>query len=109
MVDWLDREFDNSKGDKMMDYETFKKSWDEEHSIKCPYCGEDYTNDSEFKEDLVTYHAEEPPQEKECGNCEKKFYVQEVVDRTWEVGTVIISAPEIATAIIQSFGQEKEG
>ena len=72
-----------------MSYEDFKKSWDEEHSIKCPYCGEDYTNDSEFKEDLVTYHAEEPPQEKECGNCEKKFYVQEVVDRTWEVGKSI--------------------
>ena len=70
----------------MIDYETMKKNFEEEHSLKCPFCGEDYTHDSEFKEDLITYHGEDGVKEKECGQCEKRFYVKECVDRTWEIG-----------------------
>ncbi len=68
-----------------MDYETMKKQYEEEHSLKCPYCGEDYTHDSEFKEDLITYHGEDGIIKKECQQCEKEFYVEESVDRTWNV------------------------
>jgi hypothetical protein len=69
----------------MIYYETMEKNFEEEHSLKCPYCGKDYAHDSEFKEDLITYHGEEGPVKKECGQCEKIFYVEECVDRTWEV------------------------
>ena len=69
----------------MIDYETMKKNYEEEHSLKCPYCGEDYTHDSEFKEDLITYHGEDGFIKKECQQCEKVFYVEESVDRTWTV------------------------
>ena len=72
-----------------MNYEAFKQNWEEEHSVKCPYCGEDYTNDSEFFEDLITYHGEDNIRKKECSECERVFYVKEIVDRTFEVAKTL--------------------
>jgi len=67
------------------DFKKFEESFRKEHSLKCPFCGEDYTTDSEFKEDLITYHAEDGIIKKECQQCEKEFYVEEIIDRTWNV------------------------
>ena len=48
----------------MISYERMKKNYEEEHSVKCPHCGTDYTNNSEFLGDkLCTYHGEEGWQE----------------------------------------------
>ena len=76
-------------------YEQMKKRYEEEHSIKCPHCGYDYTEDIDFLQDLITYHGEDGPVKRECGECSKEFYVQEIVDRTYEVGKGISVEGEI--------------
>ncbi len=55
-----------------------------EQSITCPHCDKLLSDDFEFMEDLITYHAEDGAVEKECGWCLKTFWVKEAVRRTWE-------------------------
>ena len=58
---------------------------EKEHSVSCPHCGEKlYPDDIEFMEGLITYHGEDEAVKKECGFCEKDFWVKEDVDRTWK-------------------------
>jgi uncharacterized C2H2 Zn-finger protein len=67
---------------------SFDKTYDEEHSIKCPYCLEllyDGGNIDHLELDLpITYHGEDGEKEIECPKCSKTFLCEESVDRTWE-------------------------
>ena len=58
-------------------------------SIKCPHCGDYYYRpggDTECLQHLVTYYgAEDGPVEIECDVCEKTFWVEERVERTYDV------------------------
>ena len=54
-----------------------------EGEIRCPYC--EYVHEGEETYDYISYHgSEEGPQECECSNCERTFYVTEIVMRTYE-------------------------
>ena len=57
-----------------------------ERCIICPHCGHEHdpSFDPEMLSGLVTYHGDEPPQEFQCQSCEKTFFVQEHVRRTFE-------------------------
>jgi len=68
-----------------MDIEKMTKRYKEERSIICPHCQMDYAHDCEFREDLITYHGEDGAVEKQCGFCEEIFFVNEVVNRTFEI------------------------
>jgi len=56
----------------------------EEQQIKCPYCETIQPNDD--YQYPVTYHGDDGPIEWECAECEKKFYVEEYVERSYSVG-----------------------
>lgn len=77
------------------EYKRYEERYKEEHSIKCPHCGYDYSDDCEFYNGLVTYWAEDEPQERECYGCENKFWVEEKVDRTWKKAKTLAELDEI--------------
>lgn len=56
-----------------------------EQEIHCPHCGAkyDFTSDDVG---MVTYWGEDGPQELDCGSCEKTFFANESVYRTFTVG-----------------------
>lgn len=55
-------------------------------SIWCPHCGAEYRDDDHH---LVSYYGEDPPLHVDCGECEKSFYVKEIVVRTFESRAVL--------------------
>lgn len=59
---------------------------DREREIRCPYCNKLQDNDD--WQYPVTYHGEDGPQEWTCDDtdCEKTFFVEEHVERTYFVG-----------------------
>jgi DNA-directed RNA polymerase subunit RPC12/RpoP len=59
----------------------------ESEQVKCPHCGAIQPND-DFQYP-VSYWGEEGPVEIECVECEKKFWVEESVERTYIVGKAI--------------------
>lgn len=59
----------------------------EAEQIKCPHCGTIQSNDDYSYP--VSYWGEEGPAEIECVECEKKFWVKELVERTYSVGKAI--------------------
>ena len=66
-------------------YKLMRERFKKEHSVICPHCGKVlYPDDFEFMDGLITYHAEDGPIKKECGECEEEFWVEESVDRTWK-------------------------
>lgn len=67
---------------------SFRERYEDEHSCKCPFCEFDLTSDCEYMVDLTTYHGEEGKLEQTCPNCDKDFFVEEHVDRTWNVHLV---------------------
>jgi hypothetical protein len=81
----------------MLDLAAWEKKFKESHEVTCPHCGRDYTRDSEFLSDneLITYHGEEGPVKVECTSCDKEFYIDEVVDRTYNVGIELDSNNDI--------------
>ena len=52
--------------------------------IKCPYCGYENQEYSEYKNKLITYWGEEGFIKEECTSCEKEFEVREIVTRFYE-------------------------
>lgn len=64
--------------------EQYLKRMKKERSVTCPYCGKLLSDDFEFMEGLITYHAEDGPIEKECGRCLETFWAEESVSRTWQ-------------------------
>jgi C4-type Zn-finger protein len=65
------------------EYKAFAKKYKEEREIRCPHCGALQTND-----DLqypVTYWGEPGITKMECQECDKPFFVEENVRRTYEV------------------------
>lgn len=55
-----------------------------EEEIRCPYCNHlQPTDDSNYP---VTYWAEDGVTEMDCEDCNKTFYVEERVRRTYGVG-----------------------
>jgi uncharacterized protein with PIN domain len=54
----------------------------EDRQIRCPLCGELQSSDDGAYP--VTYWGE-GPEEVECQQCEKKFWVEEIVDRTYDI------------------------
>ena len=70
-----------------MNDEQFKK-WEERYrkarKIFCPHCGEEYEDDE--YQCISYYGTEDELWEIECPNldCEKIFYVEEIVDRTYK-------------------------
>jgi DNA-directed RNA polymerase subunit RPC12/RpoP len=59
----------------------------EAEQIKCPHCGAIQPNDD--CQYPVTYWGEDEPVEKECEECEEKYFVKERVERTYSVGKTI--------------------
>lgn len=57
-------------------------------NIHCPWCGKEYICD-EGDEDLITYWGDGDIQEVLCYHCDKTFYVNEYVERTFKSGKVI--------------------
>lgn len=66
--------------------ENAMERYEKEREIRCPYCDKLQSNDD--WQYPVTYHGEDGPVEWTCDNpdCEKKFYVEEIVERTYSVG-----------------------
>ena len=48
-------------------------------NIICPYC--DYEQDTETKNQFITYWGDEPSKVIECEHCNKAFFVKEKVER----------------------------
>lgn len=70
----------------MIDLEKVMEKWRKDRLIICPYCGYEH-NISQHWESMgkvVTYHGEDIPQEFTCQSCDKDFFVQEHVERTFE-------------------------
>ena len=69
-----------------MNDKQFKK-WEEKYDrvrkIFCPYCGKEY-KDEEYE--CISYYGsgDNDLAEVECSYCEKLFYVEEIVDRTYK-------------------------
>ena len=74
----------------MIDMEKFRENWKKEHSVICPHCKKDLTDDSEFMQYLITYHGEDGIKELQCPCCDENLYIEEHVDRTWSVGKEVI-------------------
>ena len=57
-----------------------------DRKVVCPHCFSDieYLDDPEFFIDLITIYGDDGPVEVECPNCEKSFYVNEIVDRSYQ-------------------------
>ena len=69
----------------MINFEEFSARYDKEHSVFCPHCGKEQQNDDGFFP--VTYHGSSDSGEYEkldCQSCEKTFFVDEKVDRTYK-------------------------
>lgn len=67
-----------------MNIEAMLEQLHRETQIFCPYCDKEYVPDyCDGDGDLVSYWAEDGPVEKYCCNCEKTFYVQESIRRTY--------------------------
>lgn len=68
-----------------MSKESLKRSeerYEKEHKIFCPYCEEEY-KDEEY--DCISYYGSENGlTEIDCPHCERTFYVEEIVDRTYK-------------------------
>jgi DNA-directed RNA polymerase subunit RPC12/RpoP len=60
------------------------KRREEEQQIKCPYCETIQPNDD--YQYPVTYWGDEGAIDYECSECEKKFWVEEYVERSYTVG-----------------------
>ena len=58
---------------------------DDYNEIPCPHCKQIQPDMFESLSGLVTYWAEEGAQSMECVYCDKEFWLQEEVSRTWEV------------------------
>lgn len=56
--------------------------------IWCPYCHTEYPLE-EASEELVTYWGGDDIVEVECGECEKSFFVEELVRRTYTSGKTV--------------------
>ena len=65
-------------------------------SITCPFCGYVVT-DGDFEDfsEHVTCNGEDMAKEHECEECEKTFFVDECVIRTWQVGKTAEEANEL--------------
>jgi uncharacterized protein with PIN domain len=58
-----------------------RDQWDRDHSIRCPHCDKEIF-DEEYSH--VSYHGtENNPREERCHDCEREFWVHEIVDRTY--------------------------
>lgn len=70
----------------MISIEEAEKRYKEEREIKCPHCGTVQENDD--MQYPVTYWGEPEISEFECqnGDCEKIFFVEESVSRTYKTG-----------------------
>jgi len=81
----------------MLTRKEWSNEYDRTHHIKCPHCGKDYTDDTEFHiaHNTISYYGDEGVCECECNSCEKTFYVEEHVDRTWDVGIAINEKGEV--------------
>lgn len=55
-----------------------------EREIHCPFC--DYCQSKDDGNYPVTYWAEDGPEEMECESCQKTFFVEERVVRTYATG-----------------------
>lgn len=68
-----------------MNNKQFKK-WEEKYEkdrkIFCPFCGEEH--EDEYYECISLYGTKKELWEVECVNCEKIYYVEEIVDRTYK-------------------------
>jgi DNA-directed RNA polymerase subunit RPC12/RpoP len=59
----------------------------EAEEIKCPYCEAIQPNeDCQYP---TTYWGDDGAVELECVECEKKFWVEELVERTYNVGKAL--------------------
>jgi DNA-directed RNA polymerase subunit RPC12/RpoP len=68
----------------MSDLDKFMQRYKEARQIKCPHCA-DVIEDGEDMCSFISVHGEESDEETECSNCERKYYIKEHVDRTWDV------------------------
>ena len=62
-------------------------SYDDYKDIKCPHCEEEQNYevcDGELSE-VITFWGEEGAKEFECNHCEKNFFINEFLMRTFEV------------------------
>ena len=58
-------------------------------TIICPFCQYDFNKNPEDIYKRVTFWGEEGAEECECPECKKKFFVEEVVKRTWKIGLTV--------------------
>lgn len=68
----------------MFDFDKFEKKHEEEHQIKCPYCGYVF-EDGEDMYPFISMWGEDSCKNAICPACDKEFTVNENVDRYWEV------------------------
>ena len=59
----------------------WEKQYKKEREVTCPHCEHVCDNDDGFYP--VSYWAEDGPEERDCPSCEKTFFVEEHVARTW--------------------------
>jgi len=72
----------------MIDFiESLLKRRKEEGEIRCPYCGAIQPNDD--YQYPITYWGDDGVVEWKCVECEKQFFVEERVERTYIVGRTI--------------------
>ena len=71
-----------------MDFEKLRQQIQEEREIKCPFCFEIQLNDDN-QYPVSYWGSEDGAEEWECIYCEKKFFIKEEVERTYEVKKTI--------------------
>jgi C4-type Zn-finger protein len=54
--------------------------------ITCPYC--EHVQDTETKYSYVSYWGEDSEVKIDCENCDKEFWVKEIVERNFETTTI---------------------
>lgn len=62
----------------------WEKQYKEDREVRCPHCDHLHDNDGDGSMYPVTYWAEDGPEERDCEDCGKQFFVEEHVTRTWK-------------------------
>lgn len=57
-----------------------------EREIICPYCKGEQSQDEQYSH--ISYHGEDSKVKIQCENCDKEFWVEEIVIRTFETTTI---------------------
>ncbi len=84
MGDWRAEAEERGRREATERMDRWERQYKADREVRCPHCDHLHDNDDGFYP--VSYWAEDGPEERDCEDCGKTFFVEEHVARTWKVG-----------------------